>query len=183
MRSTATVGTRSRRAPCAGRRCHRRDRHVPGPQPGTPECRDCWQRQRRDVAGVCQRSPPYRIDTGAARLAGHAARIVVRHPHGDAERQPVPRHALVGVRDDRVGCHDGPALTRPDPRKTRSGGSRLRRGDPRLSGCRDARLIFVCGARPEPAGLPAGRGLHRQPAVRAARPDAAMVRAFSIDAR
>ena len=149
----------------------------------TPECRGDWQRQRGDVAGVCQRPPPYRIDAGAARLAGHAARIVVRHPHGDAERQPLPRHALFGVRDDRVGCHDGPASARPYPRKTRSGGPGLRRGDPRLPGCRDARLLLVRGARPEPAGLPAGRGLHRQPAVRAARPDAAMVRAFSIDAR
>src|SRR5215469_4239595 len=95
----------------------------------------------------------------------------------------LPRHALFGVRDDRVGCHDGPASARPYPWKTRSGGSGLRRGDPRLPGCRDARFLFVCGARPEPAGLPAGRGLHRQPAVRAARPDAAMVRALSIDAR
>ena len=102
---------------------------------------------------------------------------------GDAERQPLPRYALFGVRDDRVGCHDGPASARPYPRKTRPGGPGLRRGDPRLPGCRDARLLLVRGARPEPAGLPAGRGLHRQPAVRTARSDAAMVRAFSIDAR
>src|SRR6478672_7091192 len=134
-----------------GRRRNRRDRHVPGPQPETPECRGGWQRQRSDVAGVCQRSPPYRIDAGAAGLAGHAARIVVRDPHGDAQRRPLPRHALFGVRDGRVGCHDGPASAQPYPRKTRSGGSGLRRGDPSLPGCRDACLILVCGARPEPA--------------------------------
>src|SRR5271166_2870763 len=51
----------------AGRRLNRRDRHVPGPQPETPEYPGDWQRQRGDVAGVCQRSPPHRIDAGAAR--------------------------------------------------------------------------------------------------------------------
>ena len=61
----------------------------------------------------------------------------------NAERQPLPRHALFGVRDDRVGCHDGPASARPYPGKTRSGGSGLRRGDPRLPGCRDARAVDV----------------------------------------
>ena len=43
---------------------------------------------------------------------------LVRHPHGDAERQPLPRDALFRVRDDRVGCHDSPASARPYPRKT-----------------------------------------------------------------
>ena len=38
------------------------------------------------LPGFVNGHPPYRIDAGAARLAGHAARIVVRHPHGDAER-------------------------------------------------------------------------------------------------
>src|ERR1700736_6755989 len=47
------------------------------------------------------------------------------------------------------------------PRQTRPGGPRLRRGDPRLPGCRDARVLFVRGARSEPARLPAGRGFHR----------------------
>src|SRR5262244_2996150 len=35
-----------------------------------------------------------------------------------------------------TGDDDGPASARPYPRKTRSGGSGLRRGDPRLPGCR-----------------------------------------------
>src|SRR6202040_3067498 len=69
------------------------------------------------------------------------------------------------------------------PWKTRSGGAGLRRGDPRLPGCRDACFLLVRGARPEPAGLPVGRRLHCQPAVRTARSDAAMVRAFSINAQ
>jgi len=34
---------------------------------------------------------------------------MVRHPPGDAERQPLPRYSLFGVRDDRVGSHDSSA--------------------------------------------------------------------------
>ena len=122
----------------AGRRHDRRDRHLPGAQPQAPERRGCRQRQRGDVAGVCQRPPSYRADTGAARLAGHAARVMVRHPHGDAERRSLPRYALFGVRDDRVGGHDGAASAWPHPWKTRPGRPRLRRGrsaPTRMSGC------------------------------------------------
>ena len=56
------------------------------------------------------------------------------------------------------------------PWKTRSGGAGLRRGDPRLPGCRDACFLLVRGARPEPAGLPVGRRLHCQ----ACRPNCAV---------
>jgi hypothetical protein len=167
----------------AGRWQNCRDRHLPGTQPQAPERRGCRQRQGGDVAGVCQWSPSHRVDTGAARLTRHAARVMVRHPLGHAERQPLPRYSLFGVRDDRVGCHDGSASAWSAPRKTRSGGAGLRRGDPRLLGCRDACFLLVRGARPEPPGLPAGRRLHCQPAVRTARSDAAMVRAFSINAQ
>ena len=52
-------------------------------------------------------------------------------------------------------------------------------------GCDEAiRAYWDVGMRvSEPPGLPAGRRLHCQPAVRTARSDAAMVRAFSINAQ
>jgi cytosine/adenosine deaminase-related metal-dependent hydrolase len=39
---------------------------------------------------------------------------------------------------------------------------RLRRSHSRLPGCWDAGLLLVCGARSEPAGLPAGGRLRRE---------------------
>jgi hypothetical protein len=53
---------------------------------------------------------------------------MVRHPLGHAERRPLPRYPLFGVRDDGVGSDHGVASAWPAPGKTRSGGSGLRRG-------------------------------------------------------
>ena len=53
---------------------------------------------------------------------------------------------------------------------------RARRGDPRVRGYRHAGVVFLRGARPEPAGVSGRRGFRRQPAGRVARADAALVR-------
>ena len=59
-----------------------------------------------------QRPPPRRPDAVPARLARPPARAVVRQPDGRPRRRSLPRHALLGVRDDRVRHHDRPAPPR-----------------------------------------------------------------------
>jgi cytosine/adenosine deaminase-related metal-dependent hydrolase len=72
------------------------------------------------------------------------------------------------------------ASARPCPRKTRSGGATRRSAPTRMSGY-EFPTRTRCATRT--GWSTSGRGLHRQPAVRAARPSVAMVRALSIDAR
>ena len=74
-----------------------------------------------------------------------------------AQPQPVSRHAVFRVRDDRVRYHHGAAHPWLGAGRVSRGGSGGERGDPSVSGHRDAGVVFVRGARPEPAGVPGGR--------------------------
>ena len=180
---SSSLGRDRRWCGAAGGRHHRRGRYLRRPATQTPDRPGDRHRQRDPAAGLHQRPPPCRPDAGAARLAGHAAGAVVRHAHGDAQREPVSRYAVFGVRDDRLRHHHGAASARLGAGAAGRGGGALRRRHPRLPGCRDARVVFVLGARPEPAGVSGRCGVRRQPAAGAARTGAALVRPVPAFAR
>ncbi len=101
------------------------------------------------AARLRQRPSPCRPDAGAARLARHAAGALVHHPHGDPQPRPLSRHALLGLRDDRLGHHDGAAHPGPGCR-ARAVGRRSQarhRDHPRLRGCRHAGVSYCYAVR------------------------------------
>ena len=106
--SSSLERDRGRRRAAGGRR-HHRDRHLRRSAPQAPDRAGDRHGQRDPAARLRQRPPPCRADAGAARLARHAAGAVVRHPHGDPQPQPLSRHALFGLRDDRLRHHHGAA--------------------------------------------------------------------------
>ena len=122
-----------RTAPC----CRRTARSSPSAPTRTsrqaPESTGAGHRQRDPAAGLCQWAPPRRPDAGAAGLARHATRAVVRHAHGDPQPRSLSRHALFGLRDDRLRHHHGAAHSRLDAGHAARGRG-IGRGDPRLRG-------------------------------------------------
>jgi allantoin racemase len=87
------------------------------------------------IPGLDQRAPPRRADAVAAGRAGPAAGAVVPGAAGDARRRPAARHAVFGLRDDRLGRDHGAAPAQPRAGGHR-GGAGAGRGDPRRL-CRD----------------------------------------------
>ena len=120
------------------------------------------------------------VQLGSAR---HAARAVVHHAHGDPQPRSLSRHALFGLRDDRLRHHHGAAHPRLDARHASRGRGQIERGDPRLRGRRHARILLLRRARPEPARLPGRSGVRGEPAQGAAGADAALVRALQDQSR
>ena len=72
-------------------------------------------------------------------------------------------------------------ISRLGPGQSGISGTRLQRGHPRLQRCRHAGVLFLCGARPEQAGVSGRRPVRRQSAGRSAAGDAALVRPDGTD--
>ena len=167
----------------AGGRRHRGRRHLRRPASQAPDRPRHRHRQGDPAAGLRQRPSPCRPDAGAARLARHAARALVHHPHGDPQPRPLSRHALFGLRDDRLGHHHGAAHPGLDAGCALRRREARHRDHPRLRGCRHARQLLLRRARPEPPGLPGRRGVRGEPAEGAAGPHAALVRPLQDEPR
>ena len=103
------------------------------------------------LPGFVNAPPPRRADPVPARVARLPARALVREPARGAGGRPVPRHALLGLRDAGVGHHHRPA----HPRLARRPGLARPRRSPTAS-CRRTGTS-ACGSRtPTCSGIRTG---------------------------
>ena len=163
-------GDRGRRGLSARRR-DRRGRQLPGSREAQQGGRGDRVFRARGRAWLRQQPPPRRADAVPARIARLRAGALVREPHVGAPGRSVSRHALLGVRDGRVGHHHGAAPARLGERAARAdpeGSAQCSQG---LRRHRHARVLLVLGPRSEPAGLRGRRGFRQAAACRAGRRD------------
>ena len=106
------------------------------------------------VPGFVNGSPSCRCDARSARLSRPAARALDSLAPGGTQRRPVSGHALLGVRVDRVGRHDGPAHQLAVVRTGRAMRTSRGGGFARLSRHRHEGFVLVHDARPEPLSGP-----------------------------
>ena len=74
----------------------------------------------RHAAGLRQQPSPRRSDAAAAGLARSGAGALVRRAACRRATSTLPRHAVLGLRDDRLGRHHGAAHPRLDARQLRA---------------------------------------------------------------
>ncbi len=155
------LGADRRRRGAAGGRRHRRGRHVRRSRQALPE--RAGDRHGNEIMLPGFVNGHHHVGLTPVQLGSpdmplelwFATRMVGARP------RPLSRHALFGLRDDRLGHHHRAAHPWLDAAARCTRCRRVRRRDPRLRGHRHAGVLLLRGARPEPPRLRGRRGIRR----------------------